>query len=51
MVVEKVIECPCGAVLEGADDEALVFSAQSHAREIHQMELSAEQALSMTRPI
>jgi predicted small metal-binding protein len=32
------------------DDEDVVTQAQEHAREVHQMELSREQALAMARP-
>ena len=46
----KVIECPCGFVLEGPDDDAVVAAAQEHASETHDMELSRDQALSMARP-
>lgn len=48
--MEKVIQCPCGAVIRGASDDEVVARAQQHAREIHGMELSREQALSMARP-
>lgn len=46
----KVIECPCGYRLHGEDDDAVVAAAQSHAREVHDMDLSRDQALSMARP-
>jgi hypothetical protein len=46
----KVIQCPCGTTLYGADDDAVVARAQTHASEVHQQELSREQALSMARP-
>lgn len=46
----KVIHCPCGHVVHGEDDGEVVANAQSHAREVHGMDLSAEQALSMARP-
>ena len=48
--MEKVIHCPCGFVLRGADDADVVKKAQEHARTVHGMELSAEQALQMARP-
>ena len=48
--MEKVINCPCGFVVKGATDEQLVAKAQQHAKEVHQMELSREQALAMARP-
>ena len=48
--MEKVINCPCGFVVNGANDEELITRAQKHAKDVHQMELSREQALSMARP-
>ena len=46
----KVIQCPCGTVIRAGDDETLVAQAQRHAKDIHAMELSREQALSMASP-
>jgi hypothetical protein len=48
--VPKIIQCPCGYVLHGADDPEVVAAAQSHAREVHDQRLSDEQALAMARP-
>lgn len=48
--VAKVIECPCGAVIDGADDSEVIAKAQSHAKETHDMDLSDEQASAMVRP-
>lgn len=45
-----LIECPCGAVLEEESPEAVMSEAQRHAREVHDMALSDEQARSMARP-
>lgn len=47
---KKVIECPCGVVLEGEGDPEVVNKARTHAREVHEMDLTEEQALSMARP-
>jgi predicted small metal-binding protein len=46
----KIIQCPCGVVIEGRDDEDVVKQAQEHARQVHQMDLTREQALAMARP-
>lgn len=46
----KIIECPCGAMIDGADDDDVVRQAQDHAQSTHEMDLSREQALSMARP-
>lgn len=48
--MNKVIKCPCGTVVRAEDDEALVTRAQRHAREVHGMELTREQALAMAAP-
>ena len=48
--MEKVIECPCGVTLRATDDDALVSRAQEHAADVHDMELSRDQALDMSRP-
>lgn len=47
---KKVIECTCGKVIEGESDDALVAIAQAHATQVHDMELTREQALEMARP-
>lgn len=46
----KVIECPCGAIIEGNDTGDVVGKAQQHAKETHDMDLSQEQATEMARP-
>jgi predicted small metal-binding protein len=46
----KIIECPCGAVIDGEGDDDVIGRAQDHARSTHGMDLSREQALSMARP-
>ena len=46
----KVIQCPCGTVIRADNDEQLVAQAQRHAKEVHAMELSREQALAMATP-
>ena len=47
---QKVINCPCGVVVTGENDDDVVAKAQKHAKEVHQMDLTREQALSMARP-
>jgi predicted small metal-binding protein len=46
----KLINCDCGFVVQGADDAELVRNAQAHAREVHGMEMTEEQALSLALP-
>ena len=48
--MEKVIQCPCGTVIKGENDDAVVTRAQQHAKEVHNMDLTREQALSMAKP-
>ena len=48
--MKKVIRCPCGSVIEGLGDEDVVEKAQEHAKAIHGMVLTREEALAMARP-
>jgi predicted small metal-binding protein len=44
------IECPCGTVLRAQNEDAVVTVAQEHARSVHDMELSDDDARAMVRP-
>lgn len=44
------IECPCGTVLRGDSEDGVIDAAQEHARQVHDMELTNEQARAMARP-
>lgn len=46
----QLIECPCGTVLRGDGVADVVAEAQQHAKEVHDMDLSDEQATAMARP-
>jgi predicted small metal-binding protein len=46
----KVINCDCGFVVRGETDDELVTNAQQHAKEAHDMEITAEQALAIAQP-
>ena len=48
--MQKVINCPCGAIVRGDNDEDVVKKAQQHAKEVHQMDLPRDQALAMAKP-
>ena len=48
--MQKVINCPCGFIVKGANDDEVVARAQEHAKQVHQMDLSREQALAMAKP-
>ena len=47
----QTIECPCGTVLRGTDEDAVVAVAQAHAKAVHDMDLTDEQARAMARPV
>lgn len=47
---EMLIECPCGVVLRGANESAVIAAAQEHAGQTHDMILSDEQARAMAHP-
>jgi predicted small metal-binding protein len=49
--MKKVIKCDCGFVVEGENDDQLVANAQKHAKDVHGMDITAEQALSMAEPV
>lgn len=46
----KMIPCECGFVIRGDTDDLLVTNAQAHAKEVHGMDLTADQALSLAVP-
>jgi len=39
---ERKLECDCGYLASGEDDDELVAAVQAHASEVHGMTLSAE---------
>jgi len=49
MPVKKVI-CDCGATIEETTDDALVEAVKKHATQVHKMELTRDQILSMAEP-
>ncbi len=48
--MDKVINCSCGFIVRAENDDKLVAKAQEHAKQVHQMDLTREQALAMARP-
>ena len=48
--MQKIINCPCGFVVKADADDELIAKAQQHAKDVHQMELTRDQALAMARP-
>jgi len=48
--VNKVIKCDCGFVVRAGSDDELVNAAKKHAKDVHSMDLTAEQVLAMAEP-
>lgn len=48
---EKRVSCDCGATIRDTSDDALVEAVQKHAKEVHDMDLSREQVLSMAEVV
>ena len=46
----KIINCECGFTIRGDTEDELVTNAQAHAREVHDMDITREQALAMAVP-
>jgi predicted small metal-binding protein len=46
----KIINCDCGFVVRGDSDDELVADAQKHAKDVHDMDLTREQVLSLAVP-
>jgi hypothetical protein len=44
-MVDRVLHCDCGFEARAADENELVAAVQRHAREVHGMALSPDQAL------
>jgi len=47
---EKKVTCDCGKTMRGATDEQLVSIVQKHAKDVHNMTLTADQVLAMAEP-
>ena len=50
-MLEKRVSCDCGATIRKSSDDALVQAVQKHAKEVHDMDLSREQVLSMAEVV
>jgi predicted small metal-binding protein len=50
-MVEKQVACDCGKTIRAEDDDRLVAEVRQHAREVHDMDLTREQVLSMAEPV
>lgn len=47
--MNQVIRCPCGTTMRAEGLEEVVALAQAHAKEVHNMELTKDEALAMVR--
>ena len=50
MMSTKQVSCDCGKVIREQSDDELVANVQKHAKEVHHMELTREEVLSMAEP-
>ncbi|MBR9989543.1 MAG: DUF1059 domain-containing protein [Gemmatimonadetes bacterium] len=50
-MAQKQVSCDCGKTIREPSDEQLVKAVQQHAKEVHDMDLSREQVLSMAEPV
>ena len=48
--MKQIIHCPCGYDVQADSEDELVSLAQQHAKELHDMDLSREDALAMASP-
>jgi len=48
--MDKKVDCECGVTLTAATDDELYESVRKHASEVHDMEITREQALAMAKP-
>lgn len=46
----KKVDCECGVTLTADTDDELYDSVRAHASEVHQMDITREQALAMAKP-
>jgi len=47
---QKQVQCQCGTVIRESNDDRLVEAVQQHARDVHHMDMSREQIMSMAEP-
>jgi predicted small metal-binding protein len=46
----KVVNCPCGEKITGDADDELVKLVQEHGKEVHQEDVSRDDAMAMAQP-
>ena len=47
----KAVNCPCGETMKADTDDELVRLVQVHGKEVHNQEVSREDALAMAQPV
>ena len=47
----KAVNCPCGETIKADTDGELVQLVQAHGKEVHNQEVSREDALAMAQPV
>lgn len=47
----RQVKCDCGKTIREDSEDQLVKSVQKHAKEVHEMDLTREQVLGMSRPV
>ena len=47
----KAVNCPCGETMTADTDDELVKLVQTHGKEVHQQDVSREDALAMAQPV
>ena len=47
----KAVNCPCGEVIKADTDDELVRLVQTHGKDVHQQEVSREDAMAMAQPV
>ena len=50
-MAQKQVSCDCGKTIRESSDDQLVATVQQHAKEVHNMDLSRDQVLSMAEPV
>ena len=47
----KAVNCPCGETINANTDDELVRLVQAHGKEVHNQEVSREDALAMAQQV
>lgn len=50
MPTKKVIRCDCGFIARGSTEDELFKVIHKHAKEVHGVEMTREQAMAMAEP-